>query len=100
MHRARRPFTHRMTDQLAHHDGIRLAFQHSRHAGILVAPDGPRWTILEVNDAYLAVTHRTRASLLGQPLFEQFPESVATRNDGGSRTDALLDPIRLLLEIV
>ncbi|MBC7671631.1 MAG: PAS domain-containing protein, partial [Polaromonas sp.] len=75
-----------MTDQLAYHDSIRLAFQHSRHAGIIVAPDSPRWTILDVNDAYLAVTHRTRAALVGRPLFEQFPESDATRDDGGSRT--------------
>ena len=39
-----------------------------------------------MNDAYLAVTHRTRAALVGRPLFEQFPESDATRDDGGSRT--------------
>ena len=75
-----------MTDHLAFHNSIRLAFQHSRHAGIIVAPDSPRWTILDVNDAYLAVTHRTRAALVGRPLFEQFPESDATRDDGGSRT--------------
>ena len=75
-----------MTDQLAHNDGIQLAFRYSRHAGILVAPDSPKWTILDVNDAYLAVTHRTRDSLLGRPLFEEFPESQETRDDGGSRT--------------
>ena len=75
-----------MTDQLARNDGVQLAFRCSRHPGIIVAPDDPRWTILEVNEAYLAVTHRTRDSLLGRHLFEEFPESRETRADGGSRT--------------
>lgn len=73
-------------DQLAPDIGTHLAFRHSRHAGIVVATDSPRWTILEVNDAYLAVTHRERETLLGMPLFEAFPESTETRADGGSRT--------------
>ena len=60
------------------------AFRHSRHAGIIVAPDPARWTVLDVNDAYLAVTHRLREHLLGVPLFEAFPESEETAAEHGS----------------
>ncbi len=54
------------------------AFAQSRHAAIVVAVDSPQWTIVEVNDAYLRATHRTRDALMGRPLFEAFPESAET----------------------
>ncbi len=73
-----------MTPKLASLDTALLAFRQSRHAGIIVAPDPLRWTILEVNDAYLRVTRKRREELLGMPLFEAFPESTETSQEHGS----------------
>ena len=61
-----------------------LGFLHSRHGAIIVANHAPRWTILAVNDVYLALTHKTRDGLLGQPLFEAFPQSHETDAEGGT----------------
>jgi PAS domain S-box-containing protein len=65
-------------------DSARLVFLQSRQATILVAADGPTWTILDVNLAYLAVTRRERADLVGRPLFDAFPESLETTQAHGS----------------
>ena len=62
----------------------RLGFQYSRHGAIIVANDAPRWTILAVNDVYLAVTHKTREGLVGEPLFEAFPQNHETDAEGGT----------------
>ena len=61
-----------------------LGFVHSRHGAIIVANDAPRWTILAVNDVYLALTHKTRDGLVGLPLFEAFPQSHETDAEGGT----------------
>jgi signal transduction histidine kinase len=61
-----------------------LGFLHSRHGAIIVANDAPRWTILAVNDVYVALTHKTRDGLVGQPLFEAFPQSRETDAEGGT----------------
>jgi PAS domain S-box-containing protein len=42
---------------------------------LILAPDAPRFTIKEVNQAYLAATMRTRNALIGRPLFEAFPNN-------------------------
>jgi PAS domain S-box-containing protein len=42
---------------------------------LVVAPDAPRFTILEANQAYCAVTMRTRDALVGRALFEAFPDN-------------------------
>ena len=72
-----------MTSLLDPDDGDRLAFRQARRAAIIVAADPPRWTILHVNDAYLAVTRRTRGALVGIPLFDAFPESAETTEEHG-----------------
>lgn len=61
-----------------------LGFIHSRHGAIIVANDAPRWTILAVNDVYLSLTHKTRDALVGEPLFEAFPQSRETDAEGGT----------------
>ncbi|TCZ61094.1 PAS domain-containing sensor histidine kinase [Roseicella aquatilis] len=42
---------------------------------LVVAPDAPRFTIREVNSAYLAATGRTRDALIGRGIFEAFPDN-------------------------
>lgn len=42
---------------------------------LVLAPDAPRFTIREVNKAYLAATMRTRDALIGRAMFEAFPDN-------------------------
>ena len=72
-----------------------LGFLHSRHGAIIVANDAPRWTILAVNDAYLAVTHKTREALADQPLFDAFPQNHETDAEGGTHNvvDSLIKAV-------
>lgn len=41
----------------------------------MLAPDPARFTITEVNEAYLAATMRTREELVGRALFDAFPDN-------------------------
>ncbi|MDQ3471216.1 MAG: PAS domain-containing protein [Pseudomonadota bacterium] len=50
-------------------------FEASPAPFLVLAPDPPRFTITEVNDAYLTATMRTRADLVGRPLFDAFPDN-------------------------
>ncbi|CAN5445095.1 hypothetical protein BH10PSE3_BH10PSE3_20160 [soil metagenome] len=45
------------------------------HPYLLVTPDAPRFTILDVNQAYLDATARARSSVVGRPIFEAFPDN-------------------------
>ena len=40
-----------------------------------MAPDTPRFTIKDVNEAYLSATMTRREDLIGRPVFEVFPEN-------------------------
>jgi PAS domain S-box-containing protein len=51
---------------------------------MVVAADAPRWTILDANEAYCAVTHHSRDQLIGHGTFDAFPESTATSRDEGA----------------
>ena len=42
---------------------------------LVVAADAPRFTITDVNDAYLAATMTTRGNLIGQALFDAMPDN-------------------------
>ncbi|SFH12004.1 PAS domain S-box protein [Pedobacter insulae] len=53
-------------------EGYKAIFYHSQLAMLIVAPDNI-YTMLDVNDAYLAVTNTTRADLLGKSVFDVFP---------------------------
>jgi PAS domain S-box-containing protein len=66
---------------------LALTFRQSSHPTIVLATDTPRWTILDVNEAYLAVTRRRREDLIGCGLLEAFPQRKAT--GGGREEDSL-----------
>lgn len=51
---------------------------------LMLAPDSPQFTIVEVNDAYLDATMRTRADLIGKPIFEAFPDNPADTTATGT----------------
>ena len=50
-------------------------FEASPAPFLVLAPDPAHFTIMEVNDAYLAATMRTREELVGRPLFDAFPDN-------------------------
>ncbi|HET7663388.1 MAG TPA: PAS domain S-box protein [Rhodanobacteraceae bacterium] len=50
---------------------------------LIVKPDAPRFTIVEVNDAYLAATMRTREQLIGRGIFEAYPDNPNDPAIGG-----------------
>ncbi|MDQ2665702.1 MAG: PAS domain-containing protein [Gemmatimonadota bacterium] len=82
-----------------------LAFRTSRQAAIILVPDGSLWTIVDVNDAYLAATGRARADLVGQSLSDAFPESADTGDEHGWRrvaaslADAMHKDARVVLPV-
>ena len=60
------------------------AFRRSSIAAIIVDLDAPRWTILDANDAYVAVTNHSREELIGRGTFDAFPETESTTTEGGA----------------
>ncbi len=61
---------------------------------LVMAPDGPRFTIAEVNDAYLAVTMRSREDLVGKGVFEAMPDNPADLGaDGTANLRASLERV-------
>ncbi|MEX0685180.1 MAG: PAS domain S-box protein [Balneolales bacterium] len=48
---------------------------------VVLQPDSPRYTIVEVNDAFLEATHSKKEDLTGKSFFEAFPENP--NEDGG-----------------
>jgi PAS domain S-box-containing protein len=48
-------------------------FDHISAAILLIATDAPVYTILDVNEAYLAATNSTRGELIGRSVFGAFP---------------------------
>lgn len=56
---------------------FRRMFEASPTPFLVLAPDAPRFTIVEVNDAYLAAVMRTREELLGRGVFEAMPDNPA-----------------------
>lgn len=54
---------------------FRTVFLAAPHPYLLVTPDAPRFTILDVNQAYLDATARARSSVVGRPIFEAFPDN-------------------------
>jgi PAS domain S-box-containing protein len=51
-------------------------FLNSPRPAVVVACDGPRWTILAASDAYVALTGQTRADLIGSSLAAAWPDRV------------------------
>lgn len=50
-------------------------FQASPAPFLVLAADAPRFTIREVNEAYLAATMATRENIVGRGVFDAFPEN-------------------------
>lgn len=46
---------------------------------LVLLPDVPKFTIVEVNDAYLELVHMTRGDLIGKGFFEAFPNNPYNR---------------------
>ncbi|MGI4982026.1 MAG: PAS domain-containing protein [Janthinobacterium lividum] len=61
-------------------------FQASPAPFLVLAPDAPRFTIKEVNDAYLAATMTTRGGIIGRGVFEAFPDNPDDSNNEGVST--------------
>ena len=74
--------------------GFARLFRAAPSAILVVKPDTPRFTIAEVNDAYLLATMRTRDELLGRGIFEAFPDNP------GDDTIAGVSTLRASLERV
>lgn len=69
-------------------------FQASPAPFLVLAPDAPRFTIKEVNDAYLAATMTTRESIVGRGVFEAFPDNPDdSTNEGVSTLRASLERV-------
>ena len=56
-------------------DTFRALFAAAPAALLVLAPDAPRFTIINVNDAYLQATMNTRERLIGRAMFDAFPDS-------------------------
>lgn len=50
-------------------------FKNSPAAKLIIDIDGPQYTILDANDAYLNATNSTRDNLIGQSVFGAFPSN-------------------------
>ncbi len=61
------------------------AFQVLPAPSLLLAPDAPRFTILDANAAYLSTLGVRRESLLGHGLFEAFPDGPGPAGADGER---------------
>ena len=59
---------------------------------LVLAPDRPRFTILAVTNAYLRATRTRRGEIMGQALFELFPNNpVASATTAMRNTRASLE---------
>jgi signal transduction histidine kinase len=52
---------------------------------LILKSDAPRFTIVEVNDAYLAATNTRRSDLIGRALFAVFPDNPEDAGATGER---------------
>ena len=54
---------------------IRRLFWGTPNPYLILRPNSPRFTIVEVNDLYLHVTGTERSEIIGRGLFEVFPDN-------------------------
>ncbi|WP_300972923.1 PAS domain-containing protein [Sphingomonas sp. LHG3406-1] len=64
-----------VTERVKADQSFTRLFQASPAPFLVLAPDAPRFTIREVNDAYLAATMTTRDGIVGRGVFEAFPDN-------------------------
>lgn len=70
---------------------FRRVFESSPASMLVLKPDPPRWTIVAATDSFLQLTHKERETLIGQALFEQFPDNTALGSDGRAKLSASLE---------
>ena len=64
---------------------FRQLFRSAPGPYLILKPDSPRFTIVEVNDAYLSATNTTRKHLIGRALFDVFPDNPDDEGATGER---------------
>ena len=67
-------------------DALLRLFETAPNPYLLLRPDAPVFTVVAVNDAYLAATGATREEALGRGLFALFPANPDDPADDGART--------------
>ncbi|MEX1213332.1 MAG: histidine kinase dimerization/phosphoacceptor domain -containing protein [Balneolaceae bacterium] len=71
-----------------------LLFRTSWVPTLILKPDAPHFTIVDVNDAYLEATHSQKEDLIGHGLFEAFPDNPAQpESDGVRKLDVSLQEV-------
>ncbi|MEX0685663.1 MAG: PAS domain S-box protein [Balneolales bacterium] len=60
-------------------------FKASPTPQIILKPDKPQYTIIEVNNAYLQVTNASEKDLIGRPFFEAFSTSGEPSDEAGEK---------------
>ena len=60
-------------------------FNATRSAYLVLAPDAPQYTIIDVNRAYLSATMTERERLIGRGVFEVFPANPSDAGEAGAR---------------
>src|SRR5690242_10602768 len=65
---------------------LHVLFAASPAPFLILRPDAPRFTITEVNEAYLAATMRSREEVIGRGVFEAFPDNPAATGDASVST--------------
>lgn len=73
-------------------------FEISSTPSLVLCPDTPKFTIVEVNNAYLDATNSKRNDLIGKGIFEAFPDNDADPTADGKKnlTASLLTVIKTL----
>ncbi len=61
------------------------AFQESPDASIILKPDAPAFTIVDVNEAYLGFVNKGREDLIGHGFFDVFPSDDPRQDNPGWR---------------
>ena len=83
-----------VTERVAADQSFTRLFEASPAPFLVLAPDVPRFTITEVNDAYLAATMRTREEVIGRGIFEAYPDNPEDATVAGvSRLRASLEHV-------
>ncbi|MEX1122520.1 MAG: histidine kinase dimerization/phosphoacceptor domain -containing protein [Balneolales bacterium] len=67
---------------------LRIIFKASPTPQLVVLPNDPQFTIVEVNEAYLQATHTRESDLINKSLFDAFPENTTVPN-GARGVDSL-----------
>ena len=63
----------------------KAVFRKAPNPYLILAPDTPRFTIVEVNDAYLTATNTERRAIIGRGVFEVFPDNPGATAATGVR---------------